>query len=171
MFLEISQNLQESTCARVSFFKKRRLWHRCFPVNFAKISRTPFLQNTSLRLTKTNYAHQNRGSINLANVGATYPPIVGTPPVVVDESNPHCRWPRVSPGIIRYSFTDLGRMEGWVGIAARGDREICWYDLHGESNPGRSHSRTPYNCFYLKPIYFMWVLNYRLMLSVFWVLS
>ena len=29
---------------------KKRLWHRCFPVNFAKFSRTPFLQNTSGRL-------------------------------------------------------------------------------------------------------------------------
>ena len=26
--------------------KRERLWHRCFPVNFVKISRTPFLQNT-----------------------------------------------------------------------------------------------------------------------------
>ena len=25
---------------------KKRLWHRCFPVNFAKILRAPFLQNT-----------------------------------------------------------------------------------------------------------------------------
>ena len=33
-----------------SFFNKvakKRLWHRCFPVNFAKFLRTPFLQNTS----------------------------------------------------------------------------------------------------------------------------
>ena len=22
---------------------RKRLWHRCFPVNFAKVSRTPFL--------------------------------------------------------------------------------------------------------------------------------
>ena len=29
---------------------KRRLLHRCFPVNFAKILRTPFIQNTSGRL-------------------------------------------------------------------------------------------------------------------------
>ena len=47
VFLEISQNSQEDTCARVSFFNKvadirpatllkKRLWHRCFPVNFAK---------------------------------------------------------------------------------------------------------------------------------------
>ena len=29
---------------------KKRLWHKCFPVNFAKFLRTPFLQNTSGRL-------------------------------------------------------------------------------------------------------------------------
>ena len=29
---------------------KKRLWHGCFPVNFAKFLRTPFLQNTSGRL-------------------------------------------------------------------------------------------------------------------------
>ena len=31
-------------------FIKKRLWHRCSPVNFAKILRTPFLQNSSGRL-------------------------------------------------------------------------------------------------------------------------
>ena len=42
-FLKISQNSQENTCARVSFLIKvaerelqKRLWHRCFPVNFEK---------------------------------------------------------------------------------------------------------------------------------------
>ena len=55
--LKISQNSLEKTCARVSFFDKvaclrpttllkKRLWHRCFPVNFAKLL-TPFLRNTS----------------------------------------------------------------------------------------------------------------------------
>ena len=29
---------------------KKSLWHRCFPVNFQKFLRTPFLQNTSGRL-------------------------------------------------------------------------------------------------------------------------
>ena len=29
---------------------KKTLWHRCFPVNFAKFIRTPFLQNTTGRL-------------------------------------------------------------------------------------------------------------------------
>ena len=51
VFLEIAQNSQENTCARDFFliklkacnFIKKSLWHRCFPVNFAKFLRTPFL--------------------------------------------------------------------------------------------------------------------------------
>ena len=51
MFLEILQNSQENLCAGVSFLiklqawglLKDRLWHRCFPVNFAKFLRTSFL--------------------------------------------------------------------------------------------------------------------------------
>ena len=31
-------------------FIKKRLWHRCFPVNFDKFLRTPILQNISGRL-------------------------------------------------------------------------------------------------------------------------
>ena len=53
VFLEISQNSQEIS-ARVSFliklqasFIKKRLWHRWFPVNFAKFLRHLFLQNTT----------------------------------------------------------------------------------------------------------------------------
>ena len=49
VFLEMSKNSQENTCARVSFLIIR-LWHRCFPVIFAKFLRAPFLQNTSGRL-------------------------------------------------------------------------------------------------------------------------
>ena len=54
VFLEISQNLQENTCVRVFFNKvaglrpatllKKSLWHRCFPVNFAKFLRKPFFK-------------------------------------------------------------------------------------------------------------------------------
>ena len=29
---------------------KKKLWHRCFPVDFAKFLRTPFVRNTSERL-------------------------------------------------------------------------------------------------------------------------
>ena len=40
--LEVLQSLQQNTCARVSFLK-RRLWYSCFPVNFAKFLRTSFV--------------------------------------------------------------------------------------------------------------------------------
>ena len=48
VFLEISQNSQENTCARVCNFirpatlLKKRPWHRFFPVNFVKFLRTHF---------------------------------------------------------------------------------------------------------------------------------
>ena len=35
---------------RAATLLKKRFWHRCFPVTFAKFLRTPFLQNTSGRL-------------------------------------------------------------------------------------------------------------------------
>ena len=56
VILETLQNSQENTYATVSFLItlqrpatvfKKRLWHRCFPVNFAKYLRTFFLQNSS----------------------------------------------------------------------------------------------------------------------------
>ena len=34
---------------------KKRLWHRCFAVNFVKFLRTPFLQNSSGRLLLSIY--------------------------------------------------------------------------------------------------------------------
>ena len=37
-------------CLSSAILLKKRLWHRCFPVNFAKFLRIPFLQNTSRRL-------------------------------------------------------------------------------------------------------------------------
>ena len=60
VFVEISQNSQENTCARFSFtlrratLLKKRLWHRCFPMNFAKFLRTPFLTER-LRWLLLNY--------------------------------------------------------------------------------------------------------------------
>ena len=52
VLLVMSQNSQKSTCARVSFltklkpqtcnFIKKRLLHRCFPVNFSKFLKTTF---------------------------------------------------------------------------------------------------------------------------------
>ena len=46
VLLEISQNSQENTCVRISFFNsllKRRLWHMYFSKNFAKFLAAPFL--------------------------------------------------------------------------------------------------------------------------------
>ena len=64
MFLEISQNSQQNTSARVCFLNKvvdlrpatllkKRLWHRCFSVDFAKFLRTHFSRNTSARLLRS----------------------------------------------------------------------------------------------------------------------
>ena len=53
VFLEISQNLcqnlffNEFAGLRPATLLKKKLWHRCFPVNFVKFLRTRFLQNTS----------------------------------------------------------------------------------------------------------------------------
>ena len=55
VFLNILQNSKENTCARASFLiklqasglrplLKKRLWLRCFPVDFVKFLRTPYLQ-------------------------------------------------------------------------------------------------------------------------------
>ena len=83
MFLKISQNLQENTCARVSLLiklqrptalSKKILWHRCFPVNFVKFLRTTnfighllasasecslLSVNKTLRYTHANYMKTN----------------------------------------------------------------------------------------------------------------
>ena len=65
VFLEISQNLQEKTCARVSFLGlrpatllKQRLWHRCFSCEYYEISKNTFfkehLQWLLLNITLSN---------------------------------------------------------------------------------------------------------------------
>ena len=41
--------IKVQTLRPVTLFKKR-LWQKCFPVNFAKFLRAPFLQNTSGRV-------------------------------------------------------------------------------------------------------------------------
>ena len=55
VFPKILQISQENICARASLviklqaacnIIKKRPWYKCFPVNFAKFLRTPFLQNT-----------------------------------------------------------------------------------------------------------------------------
>ena len=53
--LKISQNSPKKKQYQSFFFNKvagptflkKKIWHRCFPVNFPKFLRTPFLQKTS----------------------------------------------------------------------------------------------------------------------------
>ena len=49
LFLKILQIHNKKTCVGVSFLIKK-LQHRCFPVNFMKFVRTPFLQNNSWQM-------------------------------------------------------------------------------------------------------------------------
>ena len=71
-FIDILQNSQENTCARVSFIIKlqalglrpatlliKRLWHRWFPVNFAIFLRIPFVPEHLRWLTWRVYALQS----------------------------------------------------------------------------------------------------------------
>ena len=64
VFLEISQNSQENTCARVSFLIKlqaQSMWCRCFPVNFAKFLRTLFFtQNLWWLLLLSSFLLNNK---------------------------------------------------------------------------------------------------------------
>ena len=44
------RNIQRKTPVPEPLFLKKRLWQRCFPLNFVKSLRTPCLNNTSGRL-------------------------------------------------------------------------------------------------------------------------
>ena len=67
MFLKISQNSQENTCARVSFLIKLQDWGlqllkkealaQMFSCEFCETLRTPFLQNTSAWLLLILFGH------------------------------------------------------------------------------------------------------------------
>ena len=48
--VQASRVLASDYASRVQLFRYAHFLHRCFPVNFAKCARTPFLQNTSWRL-------------------------------------------------------------------------------------------------------------------------
>ena len=67
VFVEISQNSQENTCARVSFLKKR-LWHRCFPVNFVKFLRTSFLKEHLWWLLLKHWSQKARFLTNYTQI-------------------------------------------------------------------------------------------------------
>ena len=52
----VPKSLFKQSCRpQAGNFIKKRLWHKCFPVIFAKFLETPFLQNTSRRLLLTKF--------------------------------------------------------------------------------------------------------------------
>ena len=60
----------KDTGLRSATLFKKSLWRRCFPVNFAKFFRTPFLQNTSERLLLT-FRYNSPIKKNLSDVSTT----------------------------------------------------------------------------------------------------
>ena len=73
VFLKISKLTGNALCHSLFFNKvaglklltpatlvKKRLWHRRFPVNFAKILRTPFLLNTSGGCYHNSHHHHHQ---------------------------------------------------------------------------------------------------------------
>ena len=85
VLFKISQNPQETwhACARVFLNKdadmrpstllKKRLWHRCFPVNFANVLRAPFLQNISGRLASEKRPKKKLGVVTQIMFGSSHP--------------------------------------------------------------------------------------------------
>ena len=67
--LRISQNsylchsffLNKDAGLSLQLLLKKRLWHRCFPVNCAKFLRTPFLKEHIRWLLLFMYFHENKG--------------------------------------------------------------------------------------------------------------
>ena len=96
--MKVSQNSQEVTCARVSFLIKLLAWQSCFPVNFVKFLRTPFLQNTSGRLLlnvcylllfQTSSRHATFYEANMSFFTAEFPQLSNIQLLLL-----HLRWTR-----------------------------------------------------------------------------
>ena len=77
LFIKILQDIQENTSAGSSYLikllkipatlLKKRVRHRCFPINFAKFLRTAFLQSTSEQLLLEFYALKLKSKIKKGN--------------------------------------------------------------------------------------------------------
>ena len=89
-----SQTIQRSSHRRCSVKKgvfknlrpatllQKRLWHRCFPVNFAKCLRPPILRNTKVRNVlkviyeeKSNFGYENYFPLNYVKLFLIHPEI------------------------------------------------------------------------------------------------
>ena len=51
---------------------KKKLWHRCFPVNFVKFPWTPFSQNTSGRLLLDSSGKNNEACVIIVTTSTTF---------------------------------------------------------------------------------------------------
>ena len=65
----------KAACLRPATLLKKRLWHRCFSVNFAKFLRTPFLQNTSGRLVLLFFFIFARSQVIILNSCTIFQPL------------------------------------------------------------------------------------------------
>ena len=55
-----------------NFILKKKLWYRCFPVNFVEFLRAPFLQNSSGRLVLITVILMNAGEWLLLEFGIMF---------------------------------------------------------------------------------------------------
>ena len=89
LFLKISQNSQENTCAKVFFLNKvAGLWHGNFSGNFSQFLRAPFLENTYARLLLIigrNSGEDNKKIVKKKNYGKI-PQFLSNSRVVLETS-------------------------------------------------------------------------------------
>ena len=67
--------MPESRVLRPTTLLKKRLWHMCFPVNFAKFFRAPILQNAYGRLLPNNII--GRREYHFITLGDEMSPVEG----------------------------------------------------------------------------------------------
>ena len=86
VFLNKFHKIHRKTPVSESFLLKKRLWDRCFPVNFVKFLRTPFLQDTSRqRLLKDNSASVHHYNIHILVI-EMYKVINGMSPEIMNDA-------------------------------------------------------------------------------------
>ena len=67
----LCRSLFFNKAAGLEAFIKKRFWHRCFPVNFAKFLRTLFSQNTSRKLLASNKIKTQKNKKKKKKMGVT----------------------------------------------------------------------------------------------------
>ena len=95
--------IQENTCARASFLitlqvsatlLKKRLWHRCFPVNFAKFLRHLFSKNIS---GSCLFCFQQKWFLSMKNIPFSASICFPWRPQLIFSLNAHFFLPEATP--------------------------------------------------------------------------